>query len=365
MSLFNPIDLQARLNPDNLALAFESAADALSYRELRRLIRGAAGLIERNAAAPNGRIGIHCQNPFLQVAFAIAASHLGIKTIIVSPRGEFPPVDLIVSDAATSAQGAGLLQVEASGVFKANGPAAQASSQTNSVFVFVSPQSGDGTKAITISERALITRIMTRAIASGGAHAGRILCVANPRTEIGFSAVLESLWFGNAVVFSHGTLDEDTRSVALFDVTDIFLPARFVPNYLGEFQSKRSHGVHPSRITVAGSNADEDLLIGMKRHICAQVVVHIDVPQVGRFAASAPWQIGSPRIYWPLPGTVVTIVDSDGRQVPANAPGTLIVKTDGAMTPARGDPTANRFRDGWFVTSLTGSFLPSGGFLLS
>jgi acyl-coenzyme A synthetase/AMP-(fatty) acid ligase len=365
MSLFNPIDLQARLNPDNLALAFESATDSLSYRELRRLIRGAAGLIERDAAAPNGRIGIHCQNPFLQIAFMVAASHLGINTIVVSPRGEFLPLDVIITDTTTPVQGTRLLQVEAQGVFQANGPAGQASSETNSFFVFVSPQPGDRTETVTIGERALIARMMTRALAAGGAYAGRILCVANSRTEIGFSAILESLWFGNAIAFSRGALDEDARSLALFDLTGVFLAASFLPNYFRKFEPKRSHGFHPSRILVAGSNADEALLVTMKRHICAHVAVHIDLPQVGSFAASAPWQVGNPRIYWPLPGTVVTVVGNDGRQLPANAPGTLIVKTDGAMSPAHGSPAGERFRDGWFITPLTGSFLPSGGFVLS
>ncbi len=248
---------------------------------------------------------------------------------------------------------------------EAPGPRARADGQANPLWVFMPAREGTNQAAVTVTERALAARIMMRAMAKGGACAGRLLCVANIRSEIGFSAVLESLWFGGATILSRGTLEGDARSVALYDVATVFFDADALPEYFRDFQPKRAHGVHPTRIIVGGIHAGESLLVGMKRHLCADVAVHLDASETGCFAASAPWQIGSPRTYWPIPGVAVAVVGSEGRQVAPNIAGTIVVKSEGAVTAAPGHPAAGRFSDGWFVSPLAGSQLPNGAFVLS
>jgi len=367
MTLFHPIDLQSRLNPDNLALAFESVAETLSFGELRRLVRGAAGVLESSGVTSNRRIGVHCQNPFLQIVCALAASHVGVNAVVISPLGDFPSgsVDVVVSDASVTAPGAQVLRIEAPALFKAPGPRARADGQTNPLWVFLTAaRAANGADALAVKERGLKTRIMMRAMAKGGAFAGQLLCAADIRSEIGFSAILESLWFGNAVVLSRGTLDEDARSIALYDVGSIFLAAGALPDYLRGFQPKRAHGVHPKRMIVAGTDVEETLLVGVKQHLCAHVAVHLDMAEVGGFAASAPWQIDTPRIYWPFSGATLAVVGGDGRQVAPEVSGTIVIRSEGANAPAAGDPAANRFRDGWFISPLNGSLHANGGLVL-
>src|SRR5258708_23953635 len=107
MPLFHPIDLQSRLNPDNLALAFESVAETLSFGELRRLVRGAAGVLESCGVTSNRRIGVHCQNPFLQIVCALAESPVGVNAVLTTPLRHFPSsyVDVVISHPAVCAPG--------------------------------------------------------------------------------------------------------------------------------------------------------------------------------------------------------------------------------------------------------------------
>jgi acyl-CoA synthetase (AMP-forming)/AMP-acid ligase II len=55
---------------------------------------------------------------------------------------------------------------------------------------------------------------------------------------------------------------------------------------------------------------------------------------------------------FPVPGCEVRVVDDDGKDVPADELGEIVVKSNGLMTAYRGRPaeTAASFRDGWFLT---------------
>jgi acyl-coenzyme A synthetase/AMP-(fatty) acid ligase len=256
MSVFDPIDLQCRLNPDKLALAFESLADGLSYRELRTLVHGAMYQLHWHRIAPGLRIGVHCRSRFLHIIASLAASRFGAALIAISPYGNFlaGTVDAVITDGMGVSGGGKLIHID---MAKLSSALAQTSGSqwpesTRAEWQFTPQTDAESAPAtLSIPEDVFRARILQRAMLKG-VGGDCWLCVADIRSEIGFSAILESLWCGGSIVFSHGSFEDDGAAIAVFEADRMFVAAGAVPEYFRTFDNSGYRGVHPRTIVVAG-----------------------------------------------------------------------------------------------------------------
>src|SRR6185295_14432872 len=121
MTLFDPIEFNARANPERLALvAFDAFAEGLSYADLARLIEGAMHLLVRRGVTPQQRVAIDFKDRFMQIITALALSRMGVSAIVAADKGAFAlgTIDALISDQPQAAGCEPTLVLEAASVVR-------------------------------------------------------------------------------------------------------------------------------------------------------------------------------------------------------------------------------------------------------
>jgi len=294
----------------------------------------------------------------------LAASRLGAALIAISPDGNFlaGSVDAVISDGMGVSGGGKLIHIDMAKLSSAlaSTSGSQWPESTRAEWQFTQQTDAESAPAtLSIPEDVFRARILQRAMLKG-VGGDCWLCVADIRSEIGFSAILESLWCGGSIVFSHGSFEDDGAAIALFEADRMFVTAGAVPEYFRTFENSGYRGVHPRTIVVAGSSFDEDALLRVRRRVSPHLRVHLDCPETGTIAVSAPWQAGAAKRYWAIPGVKLRVAGPEGKALGNDMPGMIEVKSEVSIGPAGSD----QFRDGWFCSALSGALSGNGSFVL-
>ena len=89
MSVYDRIAFHAKTNPWKLAMAgLGSFAETLSYGEFDLIVRRVAAYLHRNRVGADMRVGVICDDMFLQIIVSCALSHMGIEEIVQSDTGK-------------------------------------------------------------------------------------------------------------------------------------------------------------------------------------------------------------------------------------------------------------------------------------
>src|SRR5262249_19089687 len=152
-----------------------------------------------------------------------------------------------------------------------------------------------------------LARVAQRTGAKGAGSTARWLSAADLRTELGFSAVIESLFAAGAVVLSNGKIEDDIQPMSLYEADHLLISAENAAAYLKIYRQTTKISLRVRMAIMSGVVQDEDALSRLKQHVSAQTVAHLDLPEAGTFAASSYWHIAKPPSYWPLPGVQLRV----------------------------------------------------------
>ena len=366
MALFDHIEFHARVNPDRLALvAFDTFAEGLSYADLKGMVDAASHMLARRGVTPNQRVGVNFQDRSLQIITALALSRMGAAAIVVSADGSFTPgsVDALIGD-KPGAPGPVRSHVLEAGALIRFEPERYSPEPPASTAMPIWHFSGTD-RALSVREDTLLARIAQRSRAKGGTCAARWLCAVDPRTELGFSTVMETLSAAGAAVFSNGKFEDDIQPMGLYEADHLFISSDRAAAYLDIFDRTTNLSARVRTAIVSGAAHDAEALSRMKQRVSAHTVVHLDLPETGTLAVSSYWHIGKARTYWRPPGVELRIVGKTGEDSNLSAPGMIAVKSDGALRPSSGDLPADGFKDGWYHSALEGSLARGGALVLA
>jgi acyl-coenzyme A synthetase/AMP-(fatty) acid ligase len=355
--LFDPVQFQARLNPERPGLVEASGSRdrELSYADIAYRVDAATSALIEVGVGPGQGIGVHCRDRLLQVVIVLALSRIGDATLVFSPDGQFVPgtIDLVVSDQTSRNPSLKTVVIDATAL-AASAPERRgrtsATAAGDATWLFT----GTPTRA-PISGRTLCARIAQRAQTKGTGSASRWLCAVDIHSELGLSAVMECLWAGGLTILSRGRLEGDIEPIALYDADYLLLDAAMASDYLRTFDTTSRIATRLRTAVVAGAVPAEDSLQRMKRHVAPNTIVHLDLPETGAFAASSFWQIGKPLHYWPLPGIDLRILGPGGQPVETGSTGRIAIRS----------AYAEGFSDGWFESRLSGSLTSDNALLLA
>jgi len=284
MALFDHIEFHARVNPDRLALvAFDTFAEGLSYADLKRLVDAAGHLLARRGVTSTQRVGINFEDRFLQIITALALSRMGAAAIVVSADGGFAQaqgsVDALIGDkpGGPGPVRSHLLEAGALVRFEPARDSPEPPTQTAMpVWQFARKD-----RTLAVREDTLLARIAQRTAAKAGTCAARWLCAVDPRTELGFSAVMEVLSAAGAVVFSNGKFEDDIQPMGLYEADHLFISGDRTAAYLGIFDKTTNVSARVRTGIVSGTVHDEEAISRMKQRVSAHTVVHLDLPETG------------------------------------------------------------------------------------
>jgi acyl-CoA synthetase (AMP-forming)/AMP-acid ligase II len=356
--LFDAIRFHSRLNPELPGLvAFDSSARELSYADIGERVDAATHQLAQSDLTPRLRIGVHCHDRLLHIIAVLALSRIGDATFVFASDGTFASgsIDVLVTDKDDRGGRIKTVVLDPLSSKCSNSEHAHTDRAADTNWQF---------NGITLGGQVLRARIAQRSTAKAAGGATRWLCAVDIRTELGLSAVIECLWNGGLVILSNGTFSDDVLPIRLYEADHLFVGGEQASGYLNDFNQTNGMSARLRSAVIAGASLDGSSVELMKRLITPDTVLHLDLPETGTFAACSYWQIGKPRRYWPLPGVELRLV-ANGQSAEANLPAHVAIKSDGVLRSAKHDDARGRFHDGWFHSTLAGSFAHDGALILS
>ena len=340
-------------------MAFDSTARELSYADIAKRVDTATHQLAQSGVAARLRIGVHCNDRLLHIIAVLAVSRIGDATFVIASDGAFAPgsIDVLVTDKAGAAG-------DRTKIVVLDSLSSKCPNLEQPVHTDHAINASWQFNGVTVDGDVLRARIAQRATAKAAGGATRWLCVADIRTELGLSAVIECLWSGGLAILSNGTFSDDLLPIRLYEADHLLIGGEQVAAYLKGFDQTNGMFARLRSAVIAGASLDDSAVERMKRLITPDTVLHLDLPETGTFAACSFWQIGKPRRYWPLPGVELRVVAND-QSAETNASAHVVIKSNGALRSAKGDGACGGFCDGWFHSALAGSFAPDGALILS
>lgn len=374
MNIVDLVLFQCRYQPAAAAMCAPGAAlNLISYGRLERFIHN----ISRNALAHGLKRGdtvaLYLDDRILHAAFILGLSRLGITTL--STHGLRVPdhlkIQAAISDGPRLLHNVGrviqasLNWTEGDGIPLDDTLVDQVGGDRLCRISMTSGTTGDAS-ACGFSHDMLIKRIGRYGWVYGNraADCSRIFVDPGISTYIGFTFFLYTLSKGGTAFFRGDDAAETMQALGLFKVQSMVAAPAALAELVELYEQAPGFPTSLESILSLGSLLSRSLSERIRARLCANLFSSYgatEVPNIATAPAHAIAHIPG-AVGYVTPGTVVEIVDGDGRAVPHARDGTIRIRGELALTGYLGDADASRraFRNGYFYPGDLGSLSADG-----
>ena len=370
MNITEPLRRNAQLAPDTVAVIH--AGQAVTYRELNRIIDALAARISSLGLQPGDAAGITVRSRYGHLMLTLALAPLGVaaaisRTIAEGLGGVALKARFV--DAASGA-GAGAGGVTVDGTWWRSPAAAEevaampSHADGKAICLIVASSGTTGTpKAIALSHDLLRTRLLAKWLAIRTPGAARQACLLGTDIAYGFYSNLQVLWTGGLLALGlkpeemHVAIESHRLNCLVMSPAQLDALLGALPATAGPFASLEI-------VEVSGSALSRRLAGRARARLCANIHSGYGAAEAG-FVASAPAALAERHpgaAGFIAPGVEVQAVDGEGRPLPPGTEGALRIRSENCVAAYLGDAEASAatFRDGWFYPGDIGSVSDNG-----
>ncbi|MBS0644543.1 MAG: long-chain fatty acid--CoA ligase [Proteobacteria bacterium] len=338
----------------------------IDYARLDRAIDAMAAHAQRYGLGPSDRATLRITGPdeTLGLILLLGLARLGVGTAERPPDDGTPQLRFHAGDDTLP----GAIRVDEGWMQDADGePPAMHRDPDAVMRIFSSSGTTGVPKQVVVTQAQMTQRVLLRGLAEGGAAGVRLIALGLGG-NFGLQMALRTLWNGGTIVLPDGragpveTLNRHGVTSLVASPLSLRVLLDALPDDAGPFPALQT--VH-----IGGSFLPPALYHQAAARLTPDIHVTMGSAEASGIASGPvgamldrPGAVGT---IWP--GVEVEAQDEDGQTLPPGEAGVLRIRSPmlarGYLTP---DPAAaERFQDGWFVSSDIGTVWPDGMLTLS